>query len=83
MMISKIMILLVVQTLQRTNMIVLFSWQNLLKKNSEQLNHGTIIRTGITCKKFRCYMRHSPCGWLIVENAKIFRSYVNPFWANF
>ena len=82
-MISKIMILLVVQTLQRTNMIVLFSWQNSLKKNSEQLNHGTIIRTGITCKKFRCYMRHSPCGWLIVENAKIFRSYVNPFWANF
>ena len=83
MMISKTMILLVVQTLHRTNMIILFSWQNLLKKNSEQLNHGTIIRTGITCKKFRGYMRHSACRWLIVENAKIFRSYVNPFCANF
>ena len=33
-------------------------------------NHGTIIRTGITCKKI-CYMCDSVCSWLIVENAKI------------
>ena len=35
-------------------------------------NHGTIIRTGITCKKIPCYMRDSACSWLIVEKAKIF-----------
>ena len=43
------------------------------------LCHGTIIRTGITCKKIPCYMRNSACRWLIVENAKIFRSYVKHF----
>ena len=42
-------------------------------------NHGTIIRTGITCKKIPCYMRDSACRWFIVENAKIFRSYVKHF----
>ena len=42
-------------------------------------NHGTIIRTGITCKKIPCYMRDSACRWFIVENAKIFRSYVEHF----
>ena len=41
--------------------------------------HGTIIRPGITCKKIPCYMRDSAFGWLIVENAKIFRSYVKYF----
>ena len=35
--------------------------------------HGTIIRTGITCKKISGYMRHSAYRWLIVEN---FRSYL-------
>ena len=49
------------------------------KQLKEQLNHGTIIRTGITCKKFPCYMRDSACRWFIVENAKIFRSYVKQF----
>ena len=44
-----------------------------------QFNHGTIIRTGTTCKKIPCYMRDSACRWLIVENAKIFRSYVKYF----
>ena len=43
-------------------------------------NHGTIIRTGITCKKIPCYMRDSAYRWFIVENAKIFRSYVKHFW---
>ena len=38
--------------------------------------HGTIIRTGITCKKIPCYMRNSACRWFIVKKAKIFRSYV-------
>ena len=42
-------------------------------------NHGTIIRTGITCKKISCYMCDSVCRWLIVKNAKIFRSYVKHF----
>ena len=43
-------------------------------------HHGTIIRTGITCKKIACYMRDSACRWLIAENIKIFRSYVKHFW---
>ena len=34
--------------------------------------HGTIIRTGITCKKIPCYMRDSACRWFIVKKAKIF-----------
>ena len=37
----------------------------------DSFHHGTIIRTGITFKKIYCYMRHSACRWLIVENAKI------------
>ena len=50
------------------------------------MNHTTlirqvasVIRTGITCKKIPCYMRDSACRWLIVQNAKIFRSYVKYF----
>ena len=39
-------------------------------------DHGTIIRTGITCKKIPCHIRDSSCRWLIVKNVKIFRSYV-------
>ena len=42
--------------------------------------HGTIIRTGITCKKVPCYMRDSACRWLIVNNVKIFKSFVKYFW---
>ena len=34
--------------------------------------HGTIIRTGITCKKISCYMRDSAYRWFIVKKAKIF-----------
>ena len=41
--------------------------------------HGTIIRTGITCKKILCYMRDSACRWFIVKKAKIFQSYVKHF----
>ena len=40
------------------------------------LYHGTIILTGVTCKKIFCYMLDSACRWRIVENAKICRSYV-------
>ena len=43
------------------------------------LNHGTIIWTEIACKKIPCYMHDLACRWLIVENAKVFRSYVNIF----
>ena len=42
--------------------------------------HGTIIQLGITCKKICCYKRESASRWLIVENAKIFWSYVKQFW---
>ena len=44
------------------------------------LMHESIIRAGITCKKISCYMHGSACRWLIVENSKIFRSYVKCFW---
>ena len=39
-------------------------------------NHGTIIRTEITCNKIPCYMRDSACRWFIVKKPKIFWSYV-------
>ena len=45
-------------------------------KNETKLNHKTIIRTGITCKKIPCYMCDSACRWLIVKNAKISQSSV-------
>ena len=41
--------------------------------------HGPIIRTGTICKKIPCYLRYSACRWRIVENAKIFSSYVKHF----
>ena len=44
-----------------------------------RLDYGTITRTGITCKKIPCYMHDSAPRWLIVENVKIFRSYVKHF----
>ena len=44
---------------------------------NNQINHGTIIRTGITCKKIPCYKHDSGCRWFIVENAKIFRSFTS------
>ena len=31
--------------------------------------HGTIIGTGITCKKIPCYMRDSACRWFTVKKA--------------
>ena len=36
------------------------------------LEHGTIIRVGITCNKIPCYMPDSACRWFIVKKAKIF-----------
>ena len=42
--------------------------------------HGTTIRTGITYKKILCYMRDSACRQLIVENTKLFLSYVKKVW---
>ena len=41
--------------------------------------HGTVIRTGIKCKKIFCYMRDSASRWFIVKNVKIFISYVKHF----
>ena len=57
----------------------LISMKKTSNKFSFMFNHGTIIRTVITYKKIRCYMRDSACRWLIVENCKIFRSYVKHF----
>ena len=53
--------------------------QNNISTVISLLNHGTIIRTGITCKKIPCCMRDSACRWLIVEKVKIFPSYVKHF----
>ena len=39
----------------------------------------TIIQTGITCKKIACSMGNVTCRWRIVENARIFRSFVEHF----
>ena len=36
------------------------------------INHGTITRTGITCKKIPYYMPDSACRWIMVKKAKIF-----------
>ena len=38
----------------------------------DRINHETIKRTGITCKKIPCYMCDSACRWFIVKKAKIF-----------
>ena len=54
-------------------------WEDHFEVNLRS-EHGTITRTGITCKKIPCYMRDSACRWLIVEKAKILRSYVKHFW---
>ena len=35
-------------------------------------NDGTILRTGITCKKIPSYMCYSTCRWFIVKKATIF-----------
>ena len=43
------------------------------------LNHGIIIRTGMTRKKIPCYMRDSACRWCIVKKAKILWIYVKHF----
>ena len=55
------------------------NWILYLNFKSSYINHRTIIPTGITFKKTSCYMRNSARRWLIVENAKIFRSYVKHF----
>ena len=46
---------------------------------SVKLHHETIIRTGITCNKICGYMCDWAFRWLIVENAKMLRSYVKIF----
>ena len=42
--------------------------------------HGTIKQAGIKFNKISRYMRVSACRWLIVEKAKILRSYIKYFW---
>ena len=43
------------------------------------LEHGTIMRTEIRCKRIFCYIRDSTCRWLIVEKVKMFCCYVKHF----
>ena len=45
-----------------------------------KFHHGSIIQTGITCKKIPYYMRDLACRWCIVKKAKIFWIYVKHFW---
>ena len=65
-------------------------WSHLLKKSLMELQflcsaiyylfiHGPIIQAGTICNKIPCYLRYSACRWRIVENAKIFSSYVKHF----
>ena len=42
-------------------------------------DHGTMTRTGITCKKIPCYMRDSACSWFFVKRAKIFEVILKNF----
>ena len=41
--------------------------------------HGTIIPTGITCKKIPCYMRDSARRWLLLKILKYFEVMLNIF----
>ena len=47
-------------------------------RNSGRWSHGTIIQTGITCKKAPCYMHNPACRWFIVKAKKI-SNFVNFF----
>ena len=49
-------------------------------RNLDLVYHGTIIWTGIACKKIPYYMPGSACRWFIVKKAKMFRSYIKYFW---
>ena len=51
---------------------------HLQKLANQSLLNGALV-IGITCNKISCYMRDSACRWLIIENAKIFGSYVKIF----
>ena len=42
-------------------------------------DHGTIIRTGITCKKIPCYMCGSACRWLLSNKLKYIQVMLNIF----
>ena len=49
-------------------------------KSWAALYHGTIIRTGITCKKIPGYMHSSACRWFIVKiKLKYFEVMLNIF----
>ena len=46
---------------------------------NNQPEHGTIIRTRITCKEIPCYMRDSACRLFIVKKAKYFEVMLSIF----
>ena len=61
----------------KTRFIVLEKLQHEKKINFSQINfeHGTIIRTGISCTKIPCYMHDSACRWifnLLLKQLKYF-----------
>ena len=43
-------------------------------QNFESCNHGTMLQTGITCKKISCYMCDSASRWFIANYVKHFLS---------
>ena len=43
-------------------------------QNFESCNHGTMLQTGITCKKIPCYMCDSASRWFIANYVKHFLS---------
>ena len=57
--------------------------ENFWKDKKGGYQHGTTIQTGITCKDISCYIHDSACRWFIVDNAKIFRSYLFPLERNY
>ena len=56
-----------------------FDRRKIIEDSWNFMIHGTIIWTGITCKKISCYMHDSACRWCIVKKARIFWSYVKHF----
>ena len=53
--------------------------KSLNKQGPTQKNHGTIIRTGITCKKIPCLCATQLAGGLLLKKLKYFQVMLNIF----
>ena len=52
----------------------------LVYKTIAHINHGTITKTGITCRKIHCYMRATQvAGGLLFQMLKCFEGILNIF----